>query len=67
MLRIRSDMLDRLDNEVIITGVDDAECYKGIADSCALYMSGKYLAPPLSKEEIIEKFKVHDSVQGLNI
>ena len=67
LLRTRTDMLDRLGKEVIITGVDDAECYHGIVDSCALYMSGKYLAPSLSKEEIIKKFKEHDRVQGLDI
>jgi EAL domain-containing protein (putative c-di-GMP-specific phosphodiesterase class I)/GGDEF domain-containing protein len=57
VLRTRADMLNQLDKEVVIIGVDSETFYNEVIDFKSKYVSGKFFSEPITKEELIEKFK----------
>ena len=65
VLKTRAEMLNELKKEVLITGVDYASAYEVTKNTRASYISGKYMAEPLSREEIIARFKNMDIVKGI--
>ena len=52
VMRNRANMLSQLGGKVVFTNVDDLRCYEAIKDLQADFISGDYLSPAISKNEL---------------